>query len=327
MRIETVLVTGASGKLGRSLVPALLKAGYRVRATQFRTPVRVPGAQIVTGSISDPGFARRALKGVDAVCHLATCKEDPAHFVDVSLKGTLALLDEARRRGGLKQFILASGDAALGIFFYPRPRPLDESAPLAAYPGCYAFSKVMEEVMVGQYHIQYALPSTVLRISWIHGDDDLLAHMTLRPPNFGGPAWRDLARTARQKEIFRKRREAVGCLLHPNGQPFIRHIVGISDVVQSFLLALGNPAAIGQTFNIAGPAAFSYGPLSAHIAARLGVPVVPFVCRAGNDFRINIGKARSVLGYDPKWDANRIADEAIAWRLAGGRRAPLRYRG
>lgn len=327
MKIKTVLVTGASGKLGRSLVPALLKAGYQVRATQFRTPVKVPGVRTVTGSISDSGFARRALAGVDAVCHLATCKEDPENFFDVSIRGTFTLLDEARRRGGLKQFILASGDAALGIFFYPQPKPLDEGAPLAAYPGCYAFSKVMEEVMVGQYHIQYGLPSTILRISWIHGEDDLLAHMMLRPPDFGGPAWRDLARTARQKEMFRKKREAVGCLVHPDGRPFVRHIVGIADVVQSFLLALGNPAAIGQTFNIAGPEAFSYDALAAHIAGRLGVPVVKFTCREGHDFRINIGKARSVLGYDPRWDAARIADAGIAWRGTGGRRPPIRYRG
>ena len=85
----------------------------------------------------------------------------------VQVKGTFTLLDEARQQRGVQQFILASGDAALGIFYYPQPVPLDENAPLAAYPGYYAFSKVMEEVMVGQYHIQYGLPTTILRISWI----------------------------------------------------------------------------------------------------------------------------------------------------------------
>lgn len=327
MGIRTVLVTGASGKLGRSLVPALVGAGYEVRATQFKTPVRVPGVRAVTGSIADPRFVRRALSGVDAVCHLATCKEDPERFFDVSIRGTFTLLEEARKLGHLRQFILASGDAALGIFYYPQPKPLDEMAPLAAYPGCYAFSKVMEEVMVGQYHIQYGLPSTILRISWIHGGDDLLAHMTLRPPNFGGPAWRELARTGRQRAMLRGRRDGVGCLLHPGGTPFVRHIVGIADVVQSFLLALGNPAAVGETFNIAGPEAFAYDRLAGHISGKLGLPVVKFVCREGHDFRIDIGKARSVLGYRPRWDVFRIADAGIAWRNAGGRREPTRYRG
>lgn len=327
MKIRTVLVTGASGKLGRALVPALLKAGYAVRATQFKTPVRIRGVRTVTGSVADPGFVRRALDGVDAVCHLATCKEDPRHFFDVSVRGTFTLLDEARKRGGLKQLILASGDAALGIFFYPQPKPLDEGAPLAAYPGYYAFSKVMEEVMAGQYRIQYGLPVTVLRISWIHADDDLLAHMTLRPPDFGGPAWRDLATTRRQRAMFDVGRDAVGCLVHPGGRPFVRHIVGIDDVVQSFLLALGNQRAIGETFNIAGPEAFSYDAVSRHLAGKLGIPVVPFVCRGAHDFRIDIRKARKILGYRPEWDAIRIADAAIAWRAAGGRRAAIRYAG
>lgn len=327
MKIDTVLVTGASGKLGRHLIPALLEAGYRVRATQYKTPVKFPGVSVVTGSISDRSFVRRALEDVDAVCHLATSKEDPEHFFDVSIRGTFTLLDEAKRRGGLKQFLLASGDAALGIFFYPQPRPLSEEAPLAAYPGCYAFSKVMEEVMVGQYHIQYGFPSTILRISWIHAEDDLIAHMTLRPPDFGGPAWRDLARTERQKDMFRKKREAVGCLVHPDGRPFIRHIVGIADVVQSFLLALGNPKAIGQTFNIAAPKAFSYDLLAAHIAGKLEVPVVKFAFRDAHDFRIDIRKAKRVLGYRPAWDAERIADAGIAWRAGGGRRGAIRYAG
>jgi len=327
MKIDTVLVTGASGKLGRALVPALLNAGYRVRATQFKTPVKVPGVSVVTGDISDRRFVRRALADVDAVCHLATCKEDPEHFFDVSIRGTFTLLDEAKRRGGLKQFILASGDAALGIFFYPQPRPLDEGAPLAAYPGCYAFSKVMEEVMLGQYHIQYKFPSTILRISWIHAEDDLIAHMTLRPPDFGGPPWRGLARTRRQKDLFLKKREGVGCLVHADGSPFIRHIVGIQDVVQSFLLALGNPAAIGQTFNIAAPEPFSYDALAAHIADKLDAPVVKFTFRDAHDFRINISKARSVLGYEPRWDAFRIADAGIEWRSRGGRRKAIRYAG
>lgn len=327
MKIRTVLVTGASGKVGRSLVPALLDAGYEVHATQFETPVRMPGVRIVKGTVTDPRFVRRVLKGVDAVCHLATCKEDPRNFLDVSVKGTFTLLDEARKQDGLQQFILASGDAALGIFYYPQPLPLDENASLAAYPSYYAFSKVMEEVMVGQYHIQYGLPTTVLRISWIHDEDDLLAYMTLRPPDFGGPAWRDLATTIRQQELLRSKRDAVGCLVHPGGRPFVRHIVGIADVVQSFLLALGNPVALGETFNIAASAAFSYDVLARNMADKLDLPVVNFTCREAHDFQIDITKARSLLGYRPQWDALRIADDAIAWRQAGGQRTPVKYTG
>ena len=327
MTIKTILVTGASCELGRSLIPALLGAGYSVRATQFKTPVKITGVKTITGSLTDPAFIRRALQGTDAICHLATCKEDANNFMDVSVKGTFTLLDEARRHKRIKQLILASGDAALGIFFHSQPQPLDENAPLAAYPGYYAFSKVMEETMFGQYRIQYGLPTTTLRMSWIHDEDDLLAYMSLRPPHFGGPPWRDLATTRLQKNFFACKQNAIGCLLHPGGKPFVRHIVSVADVADAFLLALGNPAAVGQTFNIAGPAPFSYDVLSKHIASQLDLPVVNFICRNAHDFEINITKARTVLGYQPRFDALRIADRAIAWRIGGGKRTKTTYAG
>lgn len=327
MKIQTILVTGASGKLGRSLIPALLSAGYSVRATQFKTPVTIPGVTTVAGSMTDPTFIRKALRNIDAVCHLATCKEDAKNFMDVSVKGTFTLLDEARKQDHIQQIILASGDAAIGIFFYPQPHPLNENAPLAAYPGYYAFSKVMEETIFDQYRIQYGLPTTILRMSWIHDEDDLLAHMTLRPPNFGGPLWRDLATTKTQKSFFARKRNAVACMVHPDNKPFIRHIVSIDDVVDSFLLALRKPAAIGRTFNIAGPAPFSYDILSEYIAHKLDLPVAKFTCRQGHDFEIDITKARTVLGYQPKVDILRLADNAIAWRNTGAKRTKTQYTG
>jgi len=170
MRIKNVLVTGASGKIGRNLAPALVAKGYRVRAVQFHTPITYEGVEVIKGSVSDRDFARSALEDMDAVCHLATSKEDRDGFLDVSVRGTFNLLDESRECGHIKQFILASGDASVGIFFYPHPYPIDEQTPLAAYPGYYAFSKVLEETMCAQYIIQYSLPTTILRFSWIQDE-------------------------------------------------------------------------------------------------------------------------------------------------------------
>ncbi len=326
MNIKTILVTGASGKLGKALVPALVEAGYKVRVTQFQTPAKFRGASTVTGSISDSQFVRKAMKGIDAVCHLATCKEDRDRFIDVSVKGTFHLLEQAREQK-TKQFLLASGDASIGIFYRPQPQPLDENAPLAAYPGYYAFSKAMEETMVNQYHLQYGMNTTILRASWIHAEDDTLAHMTLSKPDFGGPLWEEMATTKRQLSFFSKKKEGVGCLVHPGGSPFVRHIVAIDDVVQSFLLSLGNPVALGETFNIAAASAFSYDVLADYISKKLSAPVVPFVCREGFDFSIDINKAKSLLGYRPEFDLFRMVDEAIEFREKGKKRSALRYKG
>jgi UDP-glucose 4-epimerase len=150
MSISNVLVTGASGKLGRNLVPALVEKRYGVRAIQFQTPISYEGVEVIKGSISDRDFVRSALENMDAVCHLATSKEDKDGFLDVSVRGTFNLLDESKECGHIKQFLLASGDAAVGILFYPHPYPIDENTPLAAYPGYYALSKIMEETMCSQ---------------------------------------------------------------------------------------------------------------------------------------------------------------------------------
>ena len=327
MRITNVLVTGASGKIGRNLVPALVAEGFGVRAVQFRTPIAYEGVEVVQGSVSDRDFIESALEDVDAVCHLATSKEDKDGFLDVSVRGTFNLLDESRECGHIKQFILAGGDAAVGIFFRPHPYPIDEHAPLAAYPGVYAFSKVLEETMCTQYAIQYHLPVTILRFSWIQDEDDVLAYMTLAEPNFGGPDWKELAMTEAQRAYFEKGMDAVGCLLHPDGTPYKRHVVGVRDVVQAFLLALGNPRALGETFNIAAPSAFGYDVLSDYISKKLDLPVVEFELDGCYDFSIDITKARSVLGYRPEYDIFRIVDDAIAFRQSGKRRSTVKYVG
>jgi len=314
MGIKNILVTGASGKIGRHLIPALLDAGYNVRALQHKTPVEIPDVEIVQGSISDPVLAAELLDDMDAVCHLATSKEDKEHFLDISIRGTFNLLDSAKECGHIQQFILSGGDAALGIYYYENPKPLSSDAPLRAYPGYYAFSKVLEETMCAQYAIQYGLKFTNLRFSWIHADDDILKYMTLKPPNFGAPSWKKLAVTPKQKAFFEKGLDGVGCLLHPDGKPYVRHIVGIGDVVDSFLRAIGNPAAVGQSFNVACPEPFSYDKLSAYIAGKLNLTVVNFEQGVFHDFSIDISKARNVLGCPLKFDIFTMVDHAIRFR-------------
>lgn len=98
---QTVLVTGASGFLGRAVVRELLAGGYAVRTLQ-RTPSRTPGADDVLGSVTDPEVVARAVAGVDAVVHLAakvSLAGDPADFERVNVGGTRTLLDAAQAAG------------------------------------------------------------------------------------------------------------------------------------------------------------------------------------------------------------------------------------
>ena len=84
--------------------------------------------------------------------------------------------------------------------------------------------------------------------------------------------------------------------------------------MQAFERALGNPSALGQTFNIAGPSAFDYRVASNYLSAKLGLPAVELSCSKYHPFEINITRARTVLGYAPENDFFRMADRAIAAR-------------
>lgn len=329
MNIKSVFVTGGSGKIGRALLPALVRAGYRVRALEFGDEKIECSekVEIMRGDLRDAQLAGRALQGMAAVIHLANCKENHALFMDTNVKGTFYLLDEAKNCGHIKQFIQAGSDARVGIFYYPHPFPIDETMPHQAYPGYYAFSKVLEETMCEQYIIQYKLPVTILRFSWVQAEDDILAHLTLKEPNFGVPVWQELARTPQQKEFFRKKMDGVARLVHPGGRPGIRHIVGIKDVIQGIMRAIGNPAAIGQAFAITGPAPFSYAVAAEYAAKKLNLPVVDFECDYFHDFAHSIAKARSILEYNPQYDIIRIIDDAVAFRRAGKKRTPAKYIG
>lgn len=156
MKIKNVLVTGASGKIGRNCIPELVKAGYNVRALEHEEPVLFEGIEVVKGDISDEKLAKRLVEDMDAVIHLANVKENREKFLSVNIGGTFYLLDACKESGHIQQFIAASSDARAGIFYFPRPHVIDENFPHAAYPGYYAFSKVLEETMCEQYRIQYA---------------------------------------------------------------------------------------------------------------------------------------------------------------------------
>uniref|UniRef100_UPI0037BEBC91 NAD-dependent epimerase/dehydratase family protein n=1 Tax=Devosia sp. TaxID=1871048 RepID=UPI0037BEBC91 len=172
-----VLVTGATGKVGQQFVARLLAdprwPEVRVRALcHNRTLPTQPRLDTVRGSIERRDVVKAALDGITHVVHMATVKEDPQQAMDVSVKGMFWLLEEFRQSPTAKQFMLIGGDCVVGHCMVPYDAPVTETAPRRAYPGVYALSKVLEEVMVEQYQIQYGLNGTILRAPWIMEKDD-----------------------------------------------------------------------------------------------------------------------------------------------------------
>lgn len=330
MDVKNVLLTGAGGKIGHALLPELVRAGYAVRALQYTDGLQVErlnNVEVVVGDLRDPGLASQLIDDIDVVIHMANVKENKQLFLDANVKGTFYLLDACKQSGNVRQFIQAGSDARAGIYYYPQPIPIDENHRHSGYPGYYPLSKVLEEVMCEQYQIMHQTPITILRFSWVHDEDDILAHVTLQEPNLGVPVWRDWATSPEQHAYFQQGENAVACLVHADGSAGQRQIVGIRDVVQSVLLAIGNPTAIGHAFNVSGPAPFAYDVLADYVARQLDLPVVRFEVSEFHDFCIDMSKSRSVLGFQPQWDIFRIVDDAIRFRKEGKTRSTCLYPG
>lgn len=314
-----IALFGASGKIGRAALPMLAGRGCHVQALIHRNSLPEAFAGNTTeirGSITDPGAVEETVKGAEVVIQMATTKEDPDSFFDVSLKGTFHVL-EACRKHPPRQFILLGGDAAMGIWFNEHPTPIAETHPRKAYPGYYAFSKVIEETMTEQYHHQYGLPYTILRSSWVFEEDNLLDHFSLlknvdpseKGHGFGEPSEETL-------QLVREGREHLPVLLDRNGEPLRRHIVHIDDVIHALDRMIDNPDALNEDFNIAAPAAFDYRSASGILSDRTGLPMVELPCPDYHSFEIDISKARERLGYDPRNDFETMADRALAWRMS-----------
>jgi nucleoside-diphosphate-sugar epimerase len=109
-----VLVTGASGFLGRAVAAAVRDAGHEVRTFQ-RRPSGVDGVTDVPGTMTDPAAVRSAVADVEAVVHLAakvSLAGDPADFARVNVAGTRDLLAAARDAGATRFVFVSSPSVA-----------------------------------------------------------------------------------------------------------------------------------------------------------------------------------------------------------------------
>lgn len=309
---EIILVTGATGKVGHALIARMLAErhanGPVLRALcHNRLLSECDGLEAIRGNIASQEDVKRAMQGVTHVVHLATCKETPKDVMDVTIKGLFWLLEECRKSSMFHRFILLGGDAAMGHFFYAHQYPVTEKQRHSAYPGCYALSKVLEEVMVEQYRVQYGMDGCCLRAPWIMEKDDFKYSLSFGEDVFGGPRWRDLVGPEAADRYACA--GAIPLMLTAEGAPMKRNFVHVDDLVQAIIIALHSSGAAGKTFNICMDEPVDYAEAAEYLAATRGLPSVRIPTQFQSTWLDN-ARAKFVLGWRPKVGMPELVDRS-----------------
>lgn len=221
-----VLVTGATGAIGPSLVQHLIAEGQQVRILAHR-PERselFKAVACIQGDICNRSVLQAAVANVDTVFHLAAKLHinDPlpdlrAEYERVNVEGTRALV-EAACRAGVQRLIFFS---TISVYGPGQPgRSFDETSPLNP-DSWYAETKARAEQIA-----LAALPCTVLRLVAVYG------------PRMKGNYVRLLRALQRGRFVM------VG-----DGRNR-RTLVHVEDACAAALLAAEHPTAVGQVYNV-----------------------------------------------------------------------------
>jgi nucleoside-diphosphate-sugar epimerase len=307
-----VLVTGATGKVGRNFIQRFLSeerfAQARLRALCHNRVIDASArVDVARGTIADRPTVDAAMQGVTHVLHLATCKETPEDVMDVTVKGLFWLLEAFRTSPSAQQFILIGGDAAVGHFFYRHAGAVTEQTPHQAYPGCYALSKVLEEVMVQQFFMQYGINACCLRAPWIMEKDDFKYTLSFGDDVFGGPVWKDEVGAERAARY--RASGTIPLLLDADNRPLKRNFVHVDDLVSAILATFDNPATKGELYNISMDEPVDYGEVAAYLKETRKLPAVEIPSRYHSNWLDN-AKAKFALGWRPHFDLRRLIDGA-----------------
>jgi nucleoside-diphosphate-sugar epimerase len=243
-----VLVTGASGFIGRRLAGELAGRGHDVaclvRRTSLTAPLRDIGATLVVGDLADAVSLDRAVAGRDRVFHLAGVVQavDEAAFERCNAGGTRNLVEACLRaspRPG--RFVLVSSIAAAGPNASERPATEDDPPrPVSAY----GRSKLAAERAVLEAAAR--MPVTVVR-----------------PPNVLGPGSKEL-----EQAIRLARRRIVPAI--GDGRPRTS-VIDVDDLVEALVLAAESPRSAGRTYYVTDGRAYAWPEITAAIAEELGV--------------------------------------------------------
>jgi nucleoside-diphosphate-sugar epimerase len=304
--MRTVLITGASGRIGKKVVPLLLSRGCRVRAAVHSTALPEAWAGEVETVRLEEGMTE-GMSGVDAIVHLAGIMP-PAADDDVfrtNIETTYRILQSAARCSQKPRVVFASSDATYctgwSLSGYSEPIKEDETE---LHPTVfYGISKVVGERFCRYFHEICHVPCVCLRFVWTLDPPEILELFTATP-----------YRTFLVEEDAAKwsNPAIIAAPLEQDGTPFTEHICDSRDAADAVLGALSSDTAPGHSINVAGPAAFRYTDVSHHLAKLLNREVATGRCAGIHSYSVSIEKARHLLGFKPRYRVEDSLEEVLA---------------
>lgn len=309
MNSQRILITGATGYIGKSLAESLV-ANHRVKVLVRKSSSAGSlinlGAEPVWSDLSDIASLEKAIDDVDIVYHLAEAKGSPKNAYEINVKGTKALIDFSETRK-VKRFVFASTVAVMGA---AQKLPADEDQPYDPY---HLYFHAVAKTECEQYGFkkfrESGFPFSVIRPCAVYGKSSpVVAAIT----------------------DWMKKHERIGVPLLGNGNN-TAHFAHIDDITQAFILSGFKKEAIGNVYIIVDDTPVSWNDFLEVIACRLDIklrtrklPVLPLKILNGaiefvstltgsprtmkpyiyfftNDIHFSNNKAKRELGFKPKY--------------------------
>src|SRR5262245_56060395 len=258
---KKILVTGADGFIGSHLVEALLEKGCDVRAFVYYnsfnswgwvdtfSPDQLAKLDIFAGDVRDPNGISEAMKGCQVVFHLAALigipfsYHSPDSYVDTNIKGTLNVL-QAARRTGVERVLVTSTSEVYGTAQYT---PIGEKHPFQGQSP-YSATKIGADRLAESFYRSFDTPVVIVR-----------------PFNTYGPrqSARAVIPTIITQLLSGETTLKLGSLTPT------RDFNYVSDTVAGFLALAEADAAIGKEVNIATGVEHTIGDVARYLIAQL----------------------------------------------------------
>jgi len=304
MRIKgkRIFITGGAGFIGSTLIGRLIEENkiavfdnFRRDALSDKDYSTHPNLIIIHGDVLDYSQLRQAMSEQDpqivvhcaAIAGIDTVIKSPTETMRVNLLGTAFALEAAHELSDVQRFVDFSTSEVFGESAFR----VDENAKthvgaVGEARWTYAVSKLAGEHLAFAYYREFLMPTVTVRPFNIYG-----------PGQVGEGAMKIFIERALQNEEIQ---------IHGEGNQ-IRAWCYIDDFIDGLLLAMTEPSAVGESFNIGNSRAVitAYGLAQTVVRVLSSKSQIRFVKKDYADVQLrvpSVAKARELLGFEAKVD-------------------------